>query len=139
MTQDTQSPHLCHPQRQTIRRLLLVLRLQQEVLQARAVAHHVHMMTLIIRSSILASQTCLTRETYQRHPDHRRCLVTRQGHCRTSVLVKFIAVYSAVTMNFVVRITMPHQHQLVHPRMSVMTMVRAVVILKSVVPIQVPR
>ena len=44
-----------------------------------------------------------------------------------------------MTMNFVVGITMPHQHQIVLPRTSVMTMARAVVILKAVVPIQVLR
>ena len=77
--------------------------------------------------------------TFQRHPDHLRCLVIRQGHCRTSGLVKNITVSSAVTMNLVVRITMPHHHQLVLPRTSVMTMVRAVVMLTTVVPTEVPR
>ena len=40
---------------------------------------------------------------------------------------------------FVVRITMPHQLQLVLLRTSVMTMVRTVVMLTAVVPTEVPR
>ena len=45
-----------------------------------------------------------------------------------------ITVCSAVMMNFVVRITTPHQYQLVPSRTSVMTMARAVVILKPWYP-----
>ena len=79
---------LCLPPRKTIRCLLLVLRLQQEVLQVHAVPHRVRMMNPRLRSSTLASQTCLPREVFVRYPVHRWCLIVHRRHCRTNGLVK---------------------------------------------------
>ena len=140
MSQGLHSSLLHNPLRKTTLCLLLLLCPRHLLPKTHVVTHHV-LMTSKWESSTLASQTRLTRERLQRHPDHQLCLYLSlyQRRCRTKGLPTYVTLCTSVMKRIAVSLINHHNSRLVRLRTSVSTMARAVVTLRTVLPMLVPR
>ena len=119
MSQGLNSSLLHNPLRKTTLCLLLLLCPRHLLPKTHVVTHHV-LMTSKWESSTLASQTRLTRERLQRHPDHQLCLYLSlyQRRCRTKGLPTYVTLCTSVMKRIAVSLINHHNSRLVRLRAS---------------------